>query len=109
MKALSVTLDAEKAEGEALKLNILFTERDQNFVLTIRNSVMYYRETTFDKTADASIKITQKMFVGILVGQVDITEIITSEQLDIEGSALKLVKFFSLLGESNDDFNIVLP
>ena len=109
MKALSVTLDAEKAEGEALKLNILFTERDQNFVLTIRNSVMYYRETTFDKTADASIKITQKMFVGILVGQVDITEIITSDQLDIEGSALTLFRFFSLLGESNDDFNIVLP
>jgi alkyl sulfatase BDS1-like metallo-beta-lactamase superfamily hydrolase len=109
MKALSVTLDAEKAEGEALKLNILFTERNQNFVLTIRNSVMYYREATFDETADASIKITQKMFVGILVGQVDIAEIITSDQLSIEGSMLKLVKFFSLLGESSDDFNIVLP
>jgi hypothetical protein len=36
-------------------------------------------------------------------------EIITSDQLSIEGSLLKLVKFFSLLGESSDEFNIVLP
>jgi alkyl sulfatase BDS1-like metallo-beta-lactamase superfamily hydrolase len=109
MKALSVTLDAEKAEGEELALNILFTERNQNFVLTIRNSVMYYREAAYDETADASIKISQKLFVGILVGEVDIMEIITSDQLSIEGSVLKLVKFFSLLGESSEEFNIVLP
>jgi len=109
MKALSVKLDAEKAEGESLKLNVLFTERDQNFVLTVRNSVMYYREADFDEAADASIKITQNMFVGILIGQVNISDIIGSDELSIEGSKLKLVKFFSLLGESNDDFNIVLP
>jgi len=109
MKALSVTLDAEKAEGEALKLNILFTERNQNFVLTIRNSVMHYQDAPFDSTADTSIKITQAMFVDVLVGEVGITDIITSDQLSIEGSTLKLLRFFSLLGESNDDFNIVLP
>jgi alkyl sulfatase BDS1-like metallo-beta-lactamase superfamily hydrolase len=40
---------------------------------------------------------------------VGITDIITSDQLSIEGSTLKLLTFFSLLGESNDDFNIVLP
>jgi len=104
-----VKLDAEKAEGESLKLNVLFTERDQNFVLTVRNSVMYYREADFDEAADTSIKITQNMFVGILIGQVNISDIIGSDELSIEGSKLKLVKFFSLLGESNDDFNIVLP
>jgi hypothetical protein len=27
----------------------------------------------------------------------------------VDGSVLKLVKFFSLLGEPNDAFNIVLP
>jgi len=109
MKALSVNLDAEKAVGKAITLNVLFTEREQNFVLTIRNSVMYYQDTPFDSTADASIRITQAMFVDLLVGEVGITDIITSDQLSIEGSTLKLLTFFSLLGESNDDFNIVLP
>jgi alkyl sulfatase BDS1-like metallo-beta-lactamase superfamily hydrolase len=109
MKALSVNLDAEKAAGKAITLNVLFTEREQNFVLTIRNSVMYYQDAPFDSTADASIRITQAMFVDLLVGEVGITDIITSDQLSIEGSTLKLLTFFSLLGESNDDFNIVLP
>ena len=109
MKALSVNLDAEKAAGKAITLNVLFTEREQNFVLTIRNSVMYYQDGPFDSTADASIRITQAMFVDLLVGEVGITDIITSDQLSIEGSTLKLLTFFSLLGESNDDFNIVLP
>jgi alkyl sulfatase BDS1-like metallo-beta-lactamase superfamily hydrolase len=109
MKALSVNLDAVKAEGKVLRLNILFTERDQNFVLTLRNSVMYYREAAFDKEADASVKITQAMFVDILVGEVGISDMITSDQLSIDGSTLKLLTFFSLMGESNDNFNIVLP
>ena len=108
MKALSVNLDAEKAAGKAITLNVLFTEREQNFVLTIRNSVMYYQDTPFDSNADASIRITQAMFVDLLVGEVGITDIITSDQLSIEGSTLKLLTFFSLLGESNDDFNICL-
>lgn len=109
MTALSVNLDAVKAEGKVLRLNILFTERDQNFVLTLRNSVMYHREAAFDETADASIKITQAMFVDILVDEVGISDMITSDQLAIEGSTLKLLTFFSLMGESNDDFQIVLP
>ncbi|HIG66881.1 MAG TPA: MBL fold metallo-hydrolase [Porticoccaceae bacterium] len=109
MKALSVQLDAGKAEGESLKLNVLFTERKQNFVLTIRNSVMYYREAPIDDTADVTINTTQKMFVGILVGQVGIKDMIASDHLSVNGSMLKLLKFFSLLGESNEDFQIVFP
>ena len=109
MKALSVNLDAEKAEGESLTLNVFFTERQQNFVLTIRNSVMYYQEAPFNEIADVSIKLSQDMFIGILVGEVSAIEMVGSDQLSIEGSMLKLLNFFSLLGESSDDFNIVLP
>ena len=109
MKALSVTLDAEKAEGQRLKINVSFKELDQNFVLSIRNSVMYYRELPADKSADASITINRGLFFQIMTKQVDIIDLVRSEELQIEGGILKLVKFFSLLGESNDNFNIVTP
>ena len=109
MKALSVTLDADKAEGERLKINILFTELEQNFVLSIRNSVMHYRELPADPSADASIAISGNLFFQIMMKQVGITDLLTSEELEVEGSVLKLIKFFSLLGESNDNFNIVTP
>ena len=109
MKALSVTLDADKAEDERLKINILFTELEQNFVLSIRNSVMHYRELPTDPGADASIAISGSLFFQIMMKQVGITDLLTSEELEVEGSVLKLIKFFSLLGEPNDNFNIVTP
>jgi alkyl sulfatase BDS1-like metallo-beta-lactamase superfamily hydrolase len=109
MKALSVKLDAEKAEGEVLTLNVRFTDSDTNFVLSVRNSVMYYKQLPVDKNADVTLSLTQKLFVEILLGEAGIKSLITSDQLAVDGSLLKLLKFFSLLGATNDDFNIVLP
>ncbi|MDC3261055.1 SCP2 sterol-binding domain-containing protein [bacterium] len=117
MKALSVRLDGEKAEGEVLSINIAFTnpqgDVDSNFVLSIRNSVMHYRNltqtTAKSTTADATLTVSKALFVDILVGEAGLTDLIGSDQLSVDGSVLKLVKFFSLLGEPNDAFNIVLP
>ena len=113
MKALSVRLDGEKAEGESLSINITFTHQQSqatsNFVLRIRNSVMHYRLAPQDKTADATLTLSKALFVNILVGEAGLTDLIGSDQLSVDGSVLKLVKFFSLLGEPNDAFNIVLP
>lgn len=109
MKVLSVSLDAEKAAGERLKINVLFRDLDQNFVLTIRNSVMHYSELPFDESADASVVLTRELFFQVLMKQVGIANLLTSDDLEVEGSVLKLINFFSLLGESNDNFNIVLP
>lgn len=109
MKALLVRLDAEKAEGERLVLNLLFTDTDTNFVLTVRNSVMHYREQPLDSSADVTLRLTQKLFVDILLGEAGIASLVASDQLSVEGSSLKLLKFFSLLGARQDDFNIVFP
>ena len=109
MKALTVKLDAEKAEDERLKINLLFTDTDSNFVLTIRNSVMYYKQLPVDKDADVTLSLTQTLFVDILLGEAGVKALIGSDQLSVDGSLLKLLKFFSLLGAPNDDFNIVLP
>lgn len=109
MKALSVRLDGEKAEGERLVLNVLFTDQQKNFVLTVRNSVMHYKESPAAANADVSIALSKNLFVDILLGQAGIQQLLTTDELAVEGSVLKLLKFFSLLGESNDNFNIVTP
>jgi alkyl sulfatase BDS1-like metallo-beta-lactamase superfamily hydrolase len=40
---------------------------------------------------------------------VGIQQLLTTDELEVEGSVLKLLKFFSLLGKNNDNFNIVTP
>ncbi|MDC0088431.1 MBL fold metallo-hydrolase [Porticoccaceae bacterium] len=125
MKALSVRLDGEKAEGEALSINIAFSngqgknegdsesksksKSKSNFVLSIRNSVMHYRRAPQDESADATLTLSKALFVDIMVGEAGLTDLIGSDELSVDGSVLKLVTFFSLLGEPNDAFNIVLP
>ena len=109
MKALSVRLDAEKAEAELLVINVLFTDQQQNFVLTVRNSVLHYQQLPAANNADASIALTKNLFVDLLLGQVGIQQLLTTDELQVDGSVLKLLKFFSLLGEINDNFNIVTP
>ena len=109
MKALSVKLDADKAEGEPLVINIRFSDLDQNVVLQVRNSVLYYREAATDPKADASLTLTKSMFLGLVGGQVSVLDMIKSDALKVDGSVLRLITFFSLLGASNDSFNIVTP
>ena len=109
MKALTVKLDAEKAEGVQLKVNLLFSDNNTNFVLTVRNSVMYFKQLPADSSADVTLSLTQKLFVEILLGETGIKSLISDDELSVDGSVLKLIKFFSLLGAAQDDFNIVLP
>ena len=109
MKVMSVRLDAEKAAGERLVLNILFTDQQENFVLTVRNSVMHYQQLPPVADADVSLTLSKPLFVDIMVGQAGIQQLLTSDALQVDGSVLALLKFFSLLDESNDNFNIVTP
>jgi alkyl sulfatase BDS1-like metallo-beta-lactamase superfamily hydrolase len=108
MKALSVRLDADKAAGEQLSINVTFSQ-DENFVLQVRNSVMHYRRAAVDPVADATLSLSKNLFIDIMVGDAGLADLIGSDELAINGSVLKLVRFFSLLGEPNDNFNIVLP
>ena len=81
MKALSVRLDAEKAEAELLVINVLFTDQQQNFVLTVRNSVLHYQQLPAANNADASIALTKNLFVDLLLGQVGIQQLLTTDEL----------------------------
>ena len=109
MKALTVRLDADKADSETMVLNVLFTEQQKNYVLTLRNSVLHYQQKPPRADADVSLALSKRLFVDILIGQVSVPQLITSDEIEVDGSVLKLLKFFSLLGDSNDNFNIVTP
>jgi len=71
--------------------------------------LLHYQQLPAANNADASIALTKNLFVDLLLGQVGIQQLLTTDELQVDGSVLKLLKFFSLLGESNDNFNIVTP
>jgi len=109
LKALSVRLKAEDAEGLEMVINLLFTDLDDSYVLELKNSVLHYREGKPARKPDATINITYPMFLQLLLGEAGAKEVIFSSDVSIDGSKLDLVKFFGLLDNPGGDFNIVTP
>jgi len=109
LRAVSVRLKAEEANGLEMKINIVFTDLQDSYVLELKNSVLHYREGEPAAGANATINITHPMFMKLLLGEASARDIIFSDELNIDGSKLDLVKFFGLLDQPRGDFNIVTP
>jgi alkyl sulfatase BDS1-like metallo-beta-lactamase superfamily hydrolase len=107
--SMAVRLLPEKTEGLNLTIQISFTDLNKHFLLTIDNSVLHHKEVNEKTETDASLSITQALFVDLLVGDAGLRETIFSDNLSIEGSKLDLIHFFSTFDNPKGTFNIVLP
>lgn len=108
--SMAASLNAAKAEDENYVVNIHMTDSDEQFVLWVENSVLHHKlQNRAADNASLSIKITRELFVGLITGQVKITELVSSPELSISGSKLNLLGFFSLFDPKVANFNIVVP
>lgn len=106
---MGAMLNGPKADGKTFTLNIQFTDLDKVYVLELENAVLHQREGTLAPDANATVRITHPLFVKMLTGGAGIREILFSEDVSVEGSKLDLVRFFALLDQPNETFNIVTP
>jgi alkyl sulfatase BDS1-like metallo-beta-lactamase superfamily hydrolase len=106
---IAATLNGPEAAGREFVINFDFTDLGQNYVLTVQNGVLHHRPDAPDTDANASVALTQAMFLKILLGQVKLREILFSDEVDFEGSELDLLRFFALLDRPDGTFDIVTP
>jgi alkyl sulfatase BDS1-like metallo-beta-lactamase superfamily hydrolase len=109
--SMAVNLNGPEAEGESLRIEIQFSDLARRYVLILQNSVLRYQELAKDQSSDASatLTLTHPLFVDILVGDAGLKEKLFGDDLSIDGSALDLLAFFSLIEKQEGVFNIVLP
>jgi alkyl sulfatase BDS1-like metallo-beta-lactamase superfamily hydrolase len=107
--SMAVRLNGPEADGVALSVNFVFTDLDESYLLEIDNSVLHHRPSGPEAVADATLRITHGMFISMLTGQAGLTDMLLSDQVEMEGSKLDLLKFFSLLDRPEGRFNIVTP
>jgi alkyl sulfatase BDS1-like metallo-beta-lactamase superfamily hydrolase len=62
-----------------------------------------------DTEADATLNLTHGMLIQMLTGKAGLKDILLSDELELEGSQLDLVKFFSLFDKPGGRFDIVTP
>lgn len=108
---LAVRLKAEDAEDKHWQIVIRFTDLHQQHLLWLENAVLHHRllQENDSVEADATLILTHPLFVSMLTGEAGLKDTLFSDQLSVDGSALDLVRFFSLFEKPNPSFAIVLP
>jgi len=109
LDAMAARLNAPKAEGKEMIVNLIFTDLDTTHVLELKNSVLRHYERDAHPDANASLKVTHELYLKMLTGQAGLKDTLFSDDLKIEGSKLDLVSFFRLFDKPDGTFNIVTP
>lgn len=107
MQMFQVALNGPKAEGVDLRLNITFSDLQENYVLSIENAVLQAHQASVDSNASVTLTLTRALLVKIITQQAGIKELLTSEDMQVDGSMLDLARFFSLLDKPDQVFPIV--
>ncbi|BDY05007.1 alkyl sulfatase dimerization domain-containing protein [Ferrimonas sp. YFM] len=105
---LGVRLLPEKAEGKTLALNLSFTDIDEQYGLTVENSVLNYSSRP-SENANASATLTKETLTKIQLGQLSFDDAVRSGEVKIEGNKQAFDSFFAMLDSFEFWFNIVTP
>ena len=106
---MAARLDGPAADGKTAVINYVFTDLDERYVLTLKNSVRHYRRAAPDPNADATVRLTRPLLVRLATGPAGRRELVFSDELSVGGSRLALVDFLRLFDNPDGTFPIVTP
>ena len=107
LEAMAASLNASKAEGKQLTINLVFSDTRETFVLQVNNSVMRHVKKPIEKDANATLTLTKPFFLKLILGQAGGKDLLLSDQTKIDGSKIDLAMFFSMLDKAPGNFPIV--
>lgn len=107
--ALAVRLNGPDAAGERVVLNFTFTDLGENHVLWLENGVLHHQQRPVRSDADATLKLTRATWNQIVTQEASLRGKLLSGDLDVDGSRLALIGFFSLLDDFDPAFPLVTP
>jgi alkyl sulfatase BDS1-like metallo-beta-lactamase superfamily hydrolase len=106
---MAVRLDADKAAGKALALNWNFTDLDQRYAMTLRNSALTYLADTQHTRPTASVTLTKATLDRISLKQATMQEALKDGSIKIEGDPAAVASLFGMLDSFDPSFAIVTP
>jgi alkyl sulfatase BDS1-like metallo-beta-lactamase superfamily hydrolase len=107
LEAMAANLNGPKAEGKNLKINLFLSDKQENYVLWIENSVLHFKSSPPASDANATLTLTYTLFVKMFAGTAGVKETLMGDDLKVTGSMVDLVRFFSLIDIPQGKFPIV--
>jgi len=109
LDTMAVRIDGPKAANKHLVINLVLSDTNESHVLELSNAVLHHWREAPRRDADATITLTRDLLLDMLTGQASIRETLSSDKLEVEGSTVDLISFFSLFDQPDTAFPIVTP
>lgn len=106
---LAVRLNADKAAGKAMTLNWQFTDLQQRYAMTLRNSALTYVTDAQHAQPTATVVLTKATLDQISLKQLTLPQAMQSGAIRIDGNPQAVAGLFGMLDTFDPSFNIVTP
>jgi alkyl sulfatase BDS1-like metallo-beta-lactamase superfamily hydrolase len=107
---LAIRLDAQKAAGKTIRLNLDLTDTKEKYLLEVQYGVLMYYEGKQASDADATVALTRTALNGIIEGQAKLADQISAGKIKVTGQKPKaLDEFVALLVTFDGWYNVVTP
>ncbi len=110
MDYMGIRLNADRAEGKQLTLNLELPDIKEKYAVNLENSVLGYRKVdTFKNEAEVTLTINRDTLDKIQMGETTLDKEIASGNVKVNGNTQKLKEYMGLFDNFKPDFNIVTP
>jgi alkyl sulfatase BDS1-like metallo-beta-lactamase superfamily hydrolase len=108
LDAMAASINGPKAEGLKLKINLVFSDTKENYLLSLERSVMHHHRVEQPAPdANATLTLTKPFFLRMMTGSAGAKDLLMSDETKIDGSKIDLGRFFTLIDKAPGTFAIV--
>lgn len=107
LEAMAANLNGPKAADSRLKINLVFSDLGESYVLQLRHGVLHHHKAPPAADANATLQLTKPFFLQMMTGGAGAKDLLLSDQTRIEGSTIDLGRFFAMLDKAPGNFPIV--
>ncbi len=104
-----VRLNAEEAKGLDFAINLNFPDRDEKFLVELKNSHLNNIAGIQSESADLTVTMNRSDLMLLLMKQVAFKDLMESGKLRMEGQGVLFGQLLSMLDQFEFWFNIVTP
>ncbi|PJI49127.1 MAG: hypothetical protein CTR55_07080 [Pseudomonas sp.] len=106
---LGVRLNAEKAEGEDFAINLVLPDKNEKYLLELKNSHLNNIKGVQNENAGQTVTIDRADLNRLMLKEVSPVRLVFEGKLKSSGNPLLLAKLFGMLEDFNFWFDVVTP
>jgi alkyl sulfatase BDS1-like metallo-beta-lactamase superfamily hydrolase len=106
---LGVRLNSDKALAHQFKINVVLPDRNEKFLLELKNAHLNNIENVQDKKADLTVTINRKDLNFLLLKQVSFQQLVESGKVQLDGNGQVFGQLLMMMDEFPFWFNVVTP